>query len=152
MFFIVIKYCLMMKPHDFQQKSPSLTANLDRNQTMLKFLQEQKILNDLTKGVQSLKTVIYPSILQVPNFHFMFQKEAIPVLKKHQNKTVIIKYSPMSGVKLTFLLPLLNHLLRHVVSTVHNDKAKRHYLLILCNSTHRCKEFENLISTLTQFC
>lgn len=58
----------------------------------------------------------------------------------------------MSGVKLTVLLPLLNHLLRHVVGSVHSDKASMHYLLVLCNSTHRCKEMEQLVFSLTQFC
>ncbi len=67
---------------------------------MQAFLKEAKILNELSKGVQAMKHFVYPSVLQ---------KEAIPVLKKRgKNENVIVRYSSMSGIKLTVLLPVLN--------------------------------------------
>jgi Lhr-like helicase len=69
-------------------------------------LKDVKILNELNKGVMSLKSYVYPSVLQ---------KEAIPVIKgKGKSNNVIIRYSTMSGIKLTVLLPLLNQLIRDV--------------------------------------
>lgn len=53
----------------------------------------------------------------------IFQKEAIPVVKKAKSKNIIIKYSMMSGVKLTVLLPTLNQLIRSVVTTVKDEKS-----------------------------
>ena len=58
-----------------------------------------KVLKELVKGVATLNGYIYPSVLQ---------NAAIPVLKKNENKSVIIKYSEMSGIKLTYLLPIIN--------------------------------------------
>jgi hypothetical protein len=79
---------------------------------MQAFLKDAKILNELAKGVMSMKTFIYPSVLQ---------KEAIPVLKKkNKSPNVIIRYSTMSGIKLTVLLPLLNQVIRDVVSSPDN--------------------------------
>lgn len=76
---------------------------------MQSFLKNAKILNELAKGVMSMKTYIYPSVLQ---------KEAIPVLaKKKQNDNIIVRYSSMSGIKLTTLLPLLHNLVKTVFST-----------------------------------
>ena len=90
-------------------KQLAVAANLDTSNNMQAFLKEHKLLNELAKGVMSMKTFIYPSVLQ---------KEAIPVLKKKNNSNnyVIIRYSTMSGIKLTVLLPLINQLIRDVVS------------------------------------
>jgi hypothetical protein len=58
-----------------------------------------KFLKELIKGVASMKTFVYPSVLQ---------SAALPVLKSTDKKAVIMRYSEMSGVKLTLLLPIIN--------------------------------------------
>jgi ribosome-interacting GTPase 1 len=58
-----------------------------------------KFLKELIKGIASMRTFIYPSVLQ---------SAALPVLKKSDQKNVIIRYSEMSGIKLTLLLPIFN--------------------------------------------
>lgn len=68
-------------------------------------MKKQKILKELSKGVSTLRTYLYPSVLQ---------EAAIPILKKEtdlnskKNKNIIIKYSEMSGIKLTVLVPILD--------------------------------------------
>ena len=42
-----------------------LASNIDTSQSMQNFLKEAKILNELSKGVQSMKSFVYPSVLQV---------------------------------------------------------------------------------------
>ena len=77
-----------------------VAANLDTTQGMQPFLKDQKIITELSKGVMGMKSYVYPSVLQ---------KEAIPVIKaKGKSNNVIVRYSSMSGVKLTVLLPLIN--------------------------------------------
>lgn len=71
---------------------------LDKSSSMLNFLKGEKILNELTKGVQSMKYV-YPSILQ---------KQAIPAFKDKKHANVIVRYREFTGIKVTVLLPLLN--------------------------------------------
>ena len=105
---------------------------------MQSFLKNAKILNELAKGVMSMKTYIYPSVLQ---------KEAIPVIaKKKQNDNIIIRYSSMSGIKLTTLLPILHNL----VKTVFSD-GNSHYIAILCHSSMRCSEYDSFIESLLTF-
>jgi len=58
-----------------------------------------KFLKELLKGVSAMKSYIYPSVLQ---------KESVTVIKKSEQKNIVIRYSPMSGIKLTLLLPLAN--------------------------------------------
>jgi hypothetical protein len=93
----------------------AFAANLDTSTSFSAFLKENKILNELSKGVMSMKTFVYPSVLQ---------KEAVPVLKKKKKSpNVIIRYSSMSGIKLTVLIPLLNQLIRDVVSNPSKEEA-----------------------------
>lgn len=66
--------------------------------------------------------------------------------KKNKNMNVIIRYSSMSGIKLTVLLPLLNQLFRDVFSSTDSE-----YLLILCHSAIRCTEFEGFLKELFTF-
>jgi hypothetical protein len=104
-----------MKPSSsIKQETPSLskaavTANLDTSHSMQSFLKaDAKVILELSKGVAALKHFVYPSVLQ---------KEAIPVLRqKKKNANVIIRYSAMSGIKLTVLLPTVNQLLREIVA------------------------------------
>ena len=59
----------------------------------------------------------------------------------------------MSGIKLTVLLPTLDHLLRSVIMNVRDEQSsKMHYLLVLCHSTVRCSELEDFLKQLTVFC
>ncbi len=47
-----------------------------------------------------MKTYMYPSVLQ---------KEALPVIKSNKKgRNVIVRYSSMSGVKVTVLTPLIH--------------------------------------------
>jgi hypothetical protein len=120
----------------------AVAANLNTTSSMTAFLKDNKILNELSKGVMALKSFIYPSVLQ---------KEAIPALKKkNKSSNVIIRYSSMSGIKLTVLLPLLNQLIRDVVSQPDNQDVQ--YLAILCHSGVRCTEMEGFLKDLLAFC
>ena len=69
---------------------------------MTTFLKGQKVLKELQKGVQSMKSFVYPSILQ---------KQAMHPLKKASGgaKNVIIRYREMNGIKLTMLLPTIHN-------------------------------------------
>jgi len=108
---------------------------------MQPLLKEVKILNELAKGVMSMKSYVFPSVLQ---------KEAIPVIKaKGKSNNIIVRYSSMSGVKLTVLLPLLNQLIRDVASNPTGD-AKT--VVILCHSAMRCTEMEGFLKDLLTFC
>ena len=75
-------------------------GSLDRSEAMTTFLKSQKVLKELQKGVQSMKTFIYPSLLQ---------KQCIPALKKGTARNVIIRYRELNGIKLTMVLPLLHN-------------------------------------------
>ena len=65
---------------------------LEKSQAMDAFLKEHKISKYIRKNI----TIDYPSVLQA---------NVIPVIKQENN--VIIQYTPPSGIKLTYLLPLL---------------------------------------------
>jgi hypothetical protein len=75
-----------------------VAANIDKSQNIQAFL-KGKVLKELSKGVATLNGYVYPSVLQ---------SAAIPVLKKNEKNSIIIKYSEMSGIKLTYLLPIMN--------------------------------------------
>lgn len=88
-----------------------------------------------------MKHYLYPSVLQ---------KETMPILKKKsKNQNVIIRYSSMSGVKLTVLLPTLNQLIREVVTS---ESTEARYVAILCHSAFRCQEYEGFLKELFTFC
>jgi hypothetical protein len=65
-----------------------------------------KFLKELIKGVASMKTYIYPSVLQ---------SAALPVFRSSDQKGIIIRYSEMSGIKLTLLLPLVNQQTKYTI-------------------------------------
>ena len=73
------------------------------------------------------------------------------MLKKSKSNDVIIKYSMMSGVKLTILLPTINQLIRHVVTNVTSSESDCFYVMVLCHSHLRCQEMENFLKGLTAF-
>jgi hypothetical protein len=83
-----------------------VAANIDKSQSMQELL-KGKFLKEMLKGVASMKTYIYPSVLQ---------SAALPVLKSSEQKGIIIRYSEMSGIKLTVLLPLINQQTKLVIS------------------------------------
>ena len=103
-------------------------ANIDKSQSLQIWL-KNKFLKELLKGVSAMKQYIYPSVLQ---------KECLMVLKKSDSKNVIIRYSPMSGIKLTLFLPIVNHQIKHVISKLQNESNTITYSMILCNSNARC--------------
>ena len=83
-----------------QSKSSVSAANIDKSVGMQAFLKQLKMLKELNKGVATMKQFIFPSVLQ---------SAAMPLLKKRSTqKNVIVRYSEMSGIKLTLLLPLIN--------------------------------------------
>jgi superfamily II DNA/RNA helicase len=89
----------------------------------------------------SLKSYVFPSVLQ---------KEAIPVIKaKAKSNNVIVRYSSMSGIKLTVLLPLINQHVREVASNPTGDPKA---LVILCHSSMRCTEIEGFLKEVLNFC
>lgn len=70
---------------------------------MQTFLKSLKFVSELNKGVQGMKHFVYPSILQ---------KQAIPAIKSSQTKNIMIHYQELTGIKLTVMLPVLNHQIR----------------------------------------
>jgi hypothetical protein len=60
---------------------------------------------------------------------------------------VIVRYSAMSGIKLTVLLPVINQLIKDAVSST--DVC---YVALLCHSAMRCKEYEEFLRLLFTFC
>lgn len=100
-------------------------------------------MKELIKGVASMKTFVYPSVLQ---------SAAIPVLKSTDKKAVIIRYSEMSGIKLTLLLPIINQQTKYAVSESESLGDKVAYSVVLCHSNIRCQELGSFTEELTGFC
>jgi hypothetical protein len=96
-----------------------------------------KFLKELIKGVQGMRAFVYPSVLQ---------SAALPVLKKSEQKNVIVRYSEMSGIKLTLLLPIINQQIKHVVQT-----EKLTYSIVICHSNARCQQLAEFAEELTAF-
>jgi len=122
--------------------------------SMQAFLKKHKIITELTKGVQSMKHYIYPSVLQ---------REAIPVIKKGapdgQSKNIIIKYQEMSGIKMTVFLPLLNTQIRAAITATaaaaeddESTSKQTLFTLVLCHSFMRCGEVAEFVQELVGFC
>ena len=126
-----------------KKNTPITAGNLDRETSMLQFLKSLKFVSELNKGVQSLKTYVYPSVLQ---------KQAMPAIKQAPTPNIVINYQEMAGIKLTFLLPLLNNLLRSAIENSLADSPKPMCIVILCHSFLRCQELADLASELVQFC
>jgi len=112
---------------------------------MLAFLKSLKFVSELNKGVQSMKHFVYPSILQ---------RQAMPAIKTSQTKNIVINYQELSGIKLTYLLPCLNNMIREaILNSVSEEKDKKPFcMVILCHSFIRCQEIANTISELITFC
>jgi hypothetical protein len=68
------------------------TIQLDKSKIMNDFLKEQKMSKYLRKNIK----IDFPSVLQL---------NAIPIVKSENN--IVIHYTPPSGVKLTYMLPML---------------------------------------------
>ena len=95
---------------------------------MTAFLKSHKVLKELQKGVQLMKTFVYPSVLQ---------KQAMPPLKnaKELTKNVIIRYREMNGIKLTVLLPTLHNQIKDSITAQANDPTTPPVVsLVLCHS------------------
>ncbi len=108
------------------------SGQLDRTEAMTNFLKSQKVLKELSKGVQSMKTFVYPSVLQ---------KQAIPALKKGAASNVIIRYRELNGIKLTVMLPMIHNQSKHAileqakkVASGEGDDDKVVASLVLCHS------------------
>jgi|AACY02.7.fsa_nt_gi hypothetical protein len=112
---------------------------------MLAFLKSLKFVSELNKGVQSMKHFVYPSILQ---------RQAMPAIKTSQTKNIVINYQELSGIKLTYLLPCLNNMIREaILNSVSEEKDKKPFcMVILCHSFIRCQEMADTISELITFC
>jgi hypothetical protein len=112
---------------------------------MLAFLKSLKFVSELNKGVQSMKHFVYPSILQ---------RQAMPAIKTSQTKNIVINYQELSGIKLTYLLPCLNNMIREaILNSVSEEKDNKPFcMVILCHSFIRCQEIADTISELITFC
>ena len=77
----------------------SIAQSLDKSVSMQDFLKSSKVLDELQKGVSSLRAYLYPSVLQ---------KAGLPLMKKESKKSVVVKYAEFSGVKLTVGLPIID--------------------------------------------
>ena len=78
----------------------SIAGNLDKSISMQDFLAKKaKVLKELQKGVASMRSYIYPSVLQ---------NAGIPLIKKDQKKSIVIKYAEFSGIKLMVSLPVID--------------------------------------------
>jgi hypothetical protein len=135
----------MQKTNTPTQAARIAAGNLDKTESMQDFLKSAKILNELKKGVQSMKHYLYPSVLQ---------KQAIGAIKKADTKNVVIAYQEMSGIKITVFLPLLNDQIKCAVMNS-GDTEQQHkplYTLVLCHSFVRCAEVAETLEELTSFC
>ena len=94
----------------------SLSNSIDKSTSMQAMLKEAKVLDDLSKGIASMK-LVHPTVLQ---------SQAIPLIKKDKKKAVVIRYAEYSGIKLTLLLPLLDKQIRYSI------KENACYSLIVC--------------------
>lgn len=103
-------------------------ANLDKTESMLTFLKSLKFVQELSKGVQSMKQFVYPSILQ---------KQGIPAIKNAKTANICLQYQELSGVKLTYMLPMLNQQLRDSISVL-GTGSKPFFSVVLCHSFQRC--------------
>lgn len=112
---------------------------------MTAFLKEQKVLKELQKGVQSMKTFVYPSVLQ---------KQAMPPLKKANGaKNVILRYREMNGIKLTVLLPTLHNQIKSSIMAQAADPTSPPVAsLVLCSSQLRASQMYDFATELTVFC
>ena len=134
------------------------SGKLDKSQSMQEFLKSQKLIKELCKGVQSLKSYIYPTILQ---------RQALEPLRKVAKnkatagapKNIIIRYKELNGIKLTVMLPVLNNQIKDAISmmadsmgTSSDDTAPLLYSTIMCHSHMRCEDMGEFISQLTSFC
>ena len=122
------------------------SGSLDKTESMQLFLKDIKMLTELSKGVQSMKHYLYPSVLQ---------KQAITALKSSKVKNVLIRYQEMTGIKLTVLLPLFNAQIRAAAMqtvTVPENEQVEFYSIVICHSFIRCEEMAEFCNELVQFC
>ena len=56
----------------------------------------------------------------------------------------------MSGIKLTYLLPIMNQQIKEAVSVESEEKVL--YTMVLCHSMKRCDELATFANELTRFC
>ena len=84
------------------------SGKLDRTEGMQVHLKALKIVKELNKGVQGMKSFVYPSVLQ---------KQAIgPIKKASGARNVLIRYREMNGIKLTVMLPLLHNQIKFAIT------------------------------------
>ena len=102
-----------------------------------------KVIKELAKGVASMKSFLYPSVLQ---------SAGIPVIKSSAQKNILLKYSEMSGVKLTVFLPLINTQIKHAILQSAGGSEKVVYTLVLCHSNKRSSDLHEFADELTSFC
>lgn len=126
-----------------KQTNAITAGNLDRTDSMQTFLKQHKILNELNKGVQAMKSFVYPSILQ---------KQAIVAIKKSESKNIMICYQELTGIKLTVAIPILNALIRQSVQIGFSDNPHSLFCVYLCHSFVRCQEISEHLTELTSFC
>ena len=117
-------------------------SNLDRQTSLQEFMQKKFII-ELKKGVASMHQFVHPTVLQ---------SAAIPVIKKSDSKNIIVRYSELSGIKLTLLLPLVNQQIQHVIKQFQGDeKQPLTYSLFLCHTNQRCSAMAEFARELTKF-
>ena len=121
-----------------------VSSKLDRSISMQNYLKELKIISELAKSVQSMKSYIYPTALQ---------KQAMEVLKSKQNKNVIIKYQEFNGIKLTVFLPLVNNQIRHsITESFSTEGSPDIHSAVICHSKARSATITEFLNDLTSFC
>ena len=89
-----------------------------------------KTITELNKGVQSMKTFVYPTILQ---------KKAMSSVKSTKTNNIIIKYQEFNGIKLTVMLPLLHNQIKHSITQMAagEDKPQMLYTAVVTHSQSR---------------
>ena len=111
---------------------------------MQNFLKELKIVSELSKSVQSMKSYIYPTSLQ---------KQAMEPIKNKKQKNVIIKYQEFNGIKLTVFLPLLNNQMRHAITeSITSEGSPLIHTAVICHSKARSAVITEFLTDLSSFC
>ena len=110
-----------------QKNIPVLApSKLDRTESMQNYLKDQlKTITELGKGVQSMKTFLYPTILQ---------KKAMSSVKSSKISNIIIRYAEFNGIKLTVMLPMLHNQIKNAIKFMTEDKPLVTYSALVTHS------------------
>ncbi len=117
-----------------KEKVPAQTEG--KRENMQDLLSSLGVHSALKKAAAS-EGLVYPSVLQ---------RQLVPLLLKGEQKHILVKYEDAGGIKLGYLLPILNAIL-----TKKEGEAQR-FTVLLAHSKKRMGELEKYAASMTAFC